>query len=869
MALVLKADGQTVTGVAGGGDHSLYIKNDGSLWGTGQNSYGELGDGTFGQPPDYSTNQPEQVVADSVMRVTAGFTHSLFIKTNGSLWAMGNNGFGQLGDGSTNGGDYKVNLPEQIIASNVTAVAAGAYHSLFRKSDGSLWGMGYNGDGELGNGTFQSTNLPLQIVASNVIKISAGYTHSLFLKGDGSLWGMGYNGDGELGDGTYGSPPDYCTNVPELIVASNVVAIAAGRMHSIFLKNNGSLWAMGGNFSGQLGNGSYDNTNRPQMIVASNVVAIAAGYDHSLFIKNDGSLWAMGGNQFGQLGDGTFAEAPYFSTNQPEQIVAGNVTAIAAVYAYSLFIKSDGSLWGMGYNYYGQLGDGTQNDANLPEQIFPRQAIANPLPLQIQLTGTNVNLLWPASLSNLVLEVTSSLTPPVVWTAVTNSSVVVNPEYKVILPISVGSRFYCLFTNIGPTGSLLVNLLPPSAVSGGALWNVDGGAWQTNNATVSSLALGSHTVAFSSINGWNTPASVSVLISNNTITVTNGIYVQQPGSLLVNIAPSPAVSQGAAWRVDGGAWQGSGTSVSGLTVGTHTVTYIPLAGWTNPASQSVFIFANQPTVTNATFILVNDSLRPTNQIISPTASQSVSNASFTVVGKASDNVFVGNVFYQLNSTGWNPATTTNNWTNWTANVTLIPDTNVLQAYTVDVAGNFSPTNTVSFVCVLNTPLTVRTNGLGSITPNDDGVPLTIGKVYSLTASVGTGFVFSNWTGGINFPQTVLTNGPTVKFTMQSNLWLQANLTDNTKPTLSVTSPKTGSKATNVLVNVVGTAKDNWNVRGVWCQVNGGIAVPANTANSYSNWTANVSVNIGLNSIKSYAQDIAGNFSTTNNLSISR
>jgi alpha-tubulin suppressor-like RCC1 family protein len=106
-------------------------------------------------------------------------------------------------------------------------------------------------------------------------------------------------------------------------VASNVTAIAAGGDHSLFLKSDGSLWAMGGNVAGQLGDGTFNNTNRPEQIVSSNVTAIAAGGYHSLFLKSDGSLWAMGNNQYGQLGDGTYATVYPYGTNRPEQIVAG------------------------------------------------------------------------------------------------------------------------------------------------------------------------------------------------------------------------------------------------------------------------------------------------------------------------------------------------------------------------------------------------------------------------------------------------------------------------------------------------------------------------------------------------------------------
>jgi len=295
--------------------------------------------------------------AQPVTKVAAGAWHSLFVKSDGSLWAMGYNQYGELGDGTYN----NTNQPEQILASNVAAIAAGCcYHSLFVKSDGSLWAMGDNSSGQLGNGTTSyGTNLPDQIVTSNVTTIAGGFWHSLFVKSDGSLWAMGDNFYGELGNGTY-----HTTNQPEQILASNVTAIAGGEYHSLFLKSDGSLWAMGYNYYGQLGNGTRHTTNQPEQIVASNVTAIAAGCYHSLFLKGDGSLWAMGYNYYGQLGDGS-----YNDTHLPEQIVASNVTAIAAGCYHSLFLKSDGSLWAMGWNTYGQLGDGTTNNADLPEQI--------------------------------------------------------------------------------------------------------------------------------------------------------------------------------------------------------------------------------------------------------------------------------------------------------------------------------------------------------------------------------------------------------------------------------------------------------------------------------------------------------------------
>jgi hypothetical protein len=129
-----------------------------------------------------------------------------------------------------------------------------------------------------------------------VTNISAGDLHSRFLKANGSLWAMGYNGCGQLGDSTTSS-----TNRPEQIVSSSVTAIAAGFAHSLFLKADGSLWAMGDNRYGQLGDGTTNSSSSPKQILPSGVIAIGAGYDYSLFLKADGGLWAMGNNRNGQF----------------------------------------------------------------------------------------------------------------------------------------------------------------------------------------------------------------------------------------------------------------------------------------------------------------------------------------------------------------------------------------------------------------------------------------------------------------------------------------------------------------------------------------------------------------------------------------
>jgi alpha-tubulin suppressor-like RCC1 family protein len=241
-----------------------------------------------------------------------------------------------------------------IIASNATAVSAGGFHSMFLKSDGSLWVTGYNAEGQLGDGLTTDLHTPQPVVSSGVIAISAGYHHSLFLKSDGSLWAMGGNNYGQLGNGTTAN-----SAFPLEIVTNQMTRISAGGSHSLFVKRTGTigrftteLFAMGDNYFGQLGDGTTNNESTPEFILSYTenttgypVTAISAGGDFSLFLESNGSLWGMGDNSFAELGDGT-----YTSHNKPEQILSSGVTLAVTGEdsSSSFFVKSDGSLWDMG-----------------------------------------------------------------------------------------------------------------------------------------------------------------------------------------------------------------------------------------------------------------------------------------------------------------------------------------------------------------------------------------------------------------------------------------------------------------------------------------------------------------------------------------
>ncbi len=267
-----------------------------------------------------------------------------------------------------------------------------------------------------------------------------------------------------------------------------------------------------------------------------------------------------------------------------------------------------------------------------------------------------------------------------------------------------------------------------------------------------------------------------------------------------------------------------------------------------------------------TVFRLSDTTPPTLAISSPKSGQRWSNEVFTVTGTAKDDIGVSGVFLSVNNGGWVSASSANFYTNWSAQAVLTPGTNLVSACAMDESGNFSKTNSVKLVYVVYAPLAVSTNGLGSLSPNDNGRLLQIGNSYAIKATPRAGFAFGTWTGGTSLPLTLLTNRPTVRFLMESNLMLEANFLDARSPTLTITTPSAGQHLTNAVATIAGKASDNWKVASVWWQMNGGAWNLASTTNGWTNWTATVGLQSGTDTVRAYAVDAGGNVSTTNSVS---
>jgi hypothetical protein len=294
---------------------------------------------------------------------------------------------------------------------------------------------------------------------------------------------------------------------------------------------------------------------------------------------------------------------------------------------------------------------------------------------------------------------------------------------------------------------------------------------------------------------------------------------------------------------------------------------IPLATSTslvisNASSASAGVYSVQvrnlagSATAQAAVTVAAETVKPVVKITAPTSGQSVSNALLTVRGQATDAAGISEVWCRLNQQAWLPV---HGKTEWSTELWLIPGTNVIQAFALDNSGNVSATNTITFRYVLSAPLTVTIQGKGTLKPNYAGALLEIGKSYTMTATPGSGFTFSQWTG------SAVSANRTLQFTMASNLSFTATFIDNVKPTLTYTAPAKGERSSNAVFTVRGKATDNGEVATVHCRVNYG---PWVLATGSTNWLATLDLKPGTNYVQAFAQDAAGNASPTNAVSLS-
>lgn len=426
---VTPVQAQALQAVVVGGQHQLALDTQGQLWAWGQNTRGQLGDGTQGE------RRIPVGIGSGFVQVAAGETHSLGVMQNGTLWAWGANGSGQLGDGSS----IDRWRPVEIGAAFVQ-VAAATNTSYGLKVDGSLWlwgggkdwvprllGQGFSrlfapgtpthgavsalkADGSLWAlpkestvcvlSAFCTSDIPLQLpFAAGIAQASLGTWNHFVLRTDGTLWGWGWNSFGELGiesHDQWGEPG---------LIGQGFEQFASGTHHTLALKTDGSLWAWGDNAQGQLGLGDTETHFGPVEVMRG-VRWIAAVDDRSFAIRRDGTLWAWGRNgpspRVSVLGTGMATSSlrpvpvlqgvaevraglarlvrggwwdpvacggPCVQSYWTDFVQVGGDEEASAQQGHRVALKADGSLWAWGNNDYGQVGTGNLAYQEIPVKV--------------------------------------------------------------------------------------------------------------------------------------------------------------------------------------------------------------------------------------------------------------------------------------------------------------------------------------------------------------------------------------------------------------------------------------------------------------------------------------------------------------------
>ena len=356
------------------------MKNDGTIWGCGDNGGGQLG---IAQDDTTTRAVLTQMKTDMLdgrpVSITFGYEFTLVLTLYGTIWGCGENVRGQLGiaqDDTTNR-SVLTQMKTDMLDGTPIAISSGYNHTFVLTTNG-IWGCGDNGGGQLGiaqdDTTSRSilTQMKTDMLVGTPTMISGGFFYTIVLTTNG-IWGCGDNVRGQLGiaqDDT--TNRSVLTQMKTDMLVGSLVAIFSGFEYTIVLTANG-IWGCGKNDFGQLGIAQDDTTSRSiltQMktdMLVGTPIDISSGYDHTIVLTTHG-IWGCGRNNSGQLGTDDNVDTSIL-TQMKTDMLDGTPINISCGSGSTYVLTSNGTIWGTGYNHYGQLGTSDNVDTSILTQM--------------------------------------------------------------------------------------------------------------------------------------------------------------------------------------------------------------------------------------------------------------------------------------------------------------------------------------------------------------------------------------------------------------------------------------------------------------------------------------------------------------------
>ena len=342
-----------------------------AIWAWGCNSYGQFGDNST-----VSKSSPVSVVGGFTdwCQVSAGCEHTLGVRTNGTIWAWGAGDSGRLGDNCVSNRSSPVSVIGGF--TDWSQVAAGFRSSFGLRTNGTIWSWGYNGAGNLGDGTTVTKSSPVSVIGgfTDWCQVAASGTSNsvchwaLAVRQNGTAWAWGYNSCGQLGNNSTAS-----RSSPVSVVGgfTDWCQVSAGAQHSMGLRQTGQLYAWGNGSNGRLGNNSTATQLQPVAVVGgfTDWCQFNAGGMNSFAIRTNGTLWAWGEASTGALGNNC---ATYAGSKLSPVSVLGGFTdwcQVSGGYRFALAVRQNGSAWAWGWNCFGNLGTNNTTSRSSPVSI--------------------------------------------------------------------------------------------------------------------------------------------------------------------------------------------------------------------------------------------------------------------------------------------------------------------------------------------------------------------------------------------------------------------------------------------------------------------------------------------------------------------